>query len=162
MDESSVDLGMYKKGYRYKLVATTIDIDDTLPLVAHCKTLKDVTHFINYCSGMKFYTVHLKKCISNPYAWLNDNMNTFLSLLKIEGVNSESLIILHSDKCKDYKAFWNEQNIPFAHGIAIYLLMYIPIFSKEIQNTTIGWMSPYMWVIDNYPKFKPFLPPITE
>lgn len=91
----------------------------------------------------------------NHYNWLNKNFNDFTNNLNLP--NYQGLITAHGDKCYSYKDEWESHNIPFPHGVAIYLLTYVKPFSKEVRETNNGWVDPKQWVIDNYQKFKPLL-----
>lgn len=89
------------------------------------------------------------------YDWLAENLQDFYKKLNIDSGNRS--IIAHGDKCYGYRDKWNEANIPFPHGVAIYLLTYEKPFDKESRNTKNGWVDPWKWVIDNYKRFKPLL-----
>jgi len=69
------------------------------------------------------------------------------------------MITAHGDKCYGYRAEWDAAGIPFEHGVAIYLLTYCSPYSKESRETEEGWVDPWRWVIANYERFKPHLPP---
>ena len=72
------------------------------------------------------------------------------------------MIVAHGDKCYSYQQYWEKQGIPFAHGVAIYLVSYLPPYNKEVRvNAPDGsWVAPMNWVADNYRaghKFADFL-----
>jgi hypothetical protein len=67
-------------------------------------------------------------------------------------------IVAHGDKCYSYRSEWESKGIPFEHGVAIYLLTYLRPYSKEVRETSNGWVAPKDWVIANYHKFVNHLP----
>lgn len=94
----------------------------------------------------------------NHYKWLDQNLNKFAENL---GYNEDlrGLISAHGDKCYSYRVIWQESGIPFNHGVALYLLTYIPPYCYEVRDLNDGsWVSPENWVIDNYKRFLPYLP----
>lgn len=64
------------------------------------------------------------------------------------------IIAAHGDKCEQYKDLWNQNNIPFPHGVAIYFLTYKKDFLVDKKSRSQDW------VVENYPKYKKFLEPI--
>lgn len=100
----------------------------------------------------------------NHYKWLENNLPTFFNAI---GLNQyikycDSIITADADKCYSYKSIWQENNIPFYHGIALYLITKISPYNKEVRETVNGWVSPCNWVIDNYNRFKEYLPEVTK
>ena len=95
------------------------------------------------------------------HEWLDKYFLLFLMELGWDQDNAESyceLIAAHGDKAHQYERIWETLQIPYEHGTAIYLLSHIPPHSKEVRHTADGqWVSPPLWVIDNYEKFKPAL-----
>lgn len=93
--------------------------------------------------------------MNNHYDWLDIYFQAFVENC---GLNDDlrGLISAHGDKCYSYRCIWEEYNIPFEHGVAIYLLTYVKPFSEQVRNTKTGWVDPYKWVIDNYKKLKIF------
>lgn len=99
--------------------------------------------------------------MTNHYKWLEKNLPDFMNKL---GIDFEKrccgIITAHGDKCDSYKSRWSKAGIPFPHGVAIYFLSYLKPFSEEVRQTESGFVEVGKWVIDNYPKFKQFLPNI--
>lgn len=93
------------------------------------------------------------------YDYLYDNLNVFFKRIGLDTeVYNNGLIVAHGDKCEMYKDIWAEHGISMEHGSALYLLTFCHPFSKEVRQTENGWVHPYQWVIDNYNRFKKFLP----
>lgn len=93
------------------------------------------------------------------YDWLDENLSTFFEKLNLKVCGD---ILAHGDKCYCYRTTWEQVGIPFPHGVAIYLLTYRNPFSSTVRDTINGWVKPDQWVIDNYEKFKPFLPELSD
>ena len=96
----------------------------------------------------------------NHYQWLESNLQTFLDNIEIKNPYPiDGLLVCDGDKCYGYRQEWEEHNIPFPHGVALYLLCstFKP-YTEEVRNTKNGWVSPSEWVIRNYHKFKEHLP----
>lgn len=94
------------------------------------------------------------------YDWLENNFFVFLKelgLSKKQIDNNIGIIVAHGDKCYSYESIWDEHNIPFKYGVALYLLSYINPWSDTCRNTNNGFIKPYEWVIDNYRKYKEIL-----
>lgn len=94
---------------------------------------------------------------NNHYRWLEENFQTFLNGLNITNINN-NIIASHGDRCYNYKDIWEKHNIPFNHGVALYLLTYIYPYGNEVRYTKTGFIKPYKWVINNYSRFKRYLP----
>lgn len=93
------------------------------------------------------------------YDWLKDNMATFLTNLGHDNISARGLISAHGDKCYGYEEYWEDAGVPFEHGVAIYLLGRIQPYADEIRQQNDGiWVDPKQWVIDNYSRFKDYLP----
>lgn len=60
------------------------------------------------------------------------------------------IIGAHGDKGYGYKTDWEEANIPFNHGILLFLLTYTKVMDKKKYESC-------QWVIDNYPKYLPMI-----
>ena len=95
--------------------------------------------------------------MKSHYDWLDRNLNTFFNSLGLAGDHS-GVIAAHGDKCYQYRDFWSTQNVPFEHGVAIYMLTYEYPYSSECRETEDGWISPHTWVASNYSRFLPQLP----
>ena len=97
---------------------------------------------------------------TSHYYWLENNLEDFFKKLQIDYY--PGIIRCHGDKCYGYRSTWEANDVPFFHGVAIYLLTYERPFDKEVRDTPNGWVPPCQWVIDNYERFKPFLNEIGE
>jgi hypothetical protein len=95
----------------------------------------------------------------NHYNWLNKNLKIFFDRLEIS-INTTSLIIAHGDKCDQYKNIWAKENIPFEHGVAIYLLSHCPKWAETCRQTPNGFVPPVDWVINTYSQVYLLLPKI--
>lgn len=94
--------------------------------------------------------------VGSHYDWLEENFQVFLNRLGAEASNG--LIIAHGDKCYQYRDDWAAKGIPFPHGVAMYLLLSMNPYCKEVRQTINGWVDPRHWVINNYDRFKEHLP----
>lgn len=89
------------------------------------------------------------------YKWLNKHLNSFFENVlgkNLESTSCSGIISAYGDKCHCYKKKWENANIPFPHGVAIFLLSYY-IETEDGINVC-------QFVIDNYTKYKEFLPKI--
>jgi len=91
--------------------------------------------------------------MKNHYDWLEKYLPDFFKKQGLDFKNYCGIISAHGDKCYSYRAIWHSYNIPFEHGIAIYLLSYCFPFSEEVRNTKNGWVKPDQWVVNNYDRF---------
>jgi len=91
------------------------------------------------------------------YDWLDANLQDFLEKLGRATQDAYWLIHAHGDKCYSNKAVWKKAGVPFSHGVAIYLLTYLSPWQDEVRQTKKGFVKPYIWVMENYERFKPFL-----
>jgi len=97
------------------------------------------------------------------YGWLEDNLVQFFKNLGREDAKWWPGII--GDKGYQYKDAWQKNGIPFEHGMALFLLSCLRPYRK---TEVYDWLdNPQgkkveQWVIDNYQKFKPYLPPSFE
>lgn len=100
--------------------------------------------------------------MDNYYKWLDDYLPIVFLNLELEQYvpYCESIIISDADKCYGYESIWNKSNIPFEHGSALYLISKLPPYHEEVRDTPNGWISPDKWVINNYDRFKEYLPEI--
>ena len=80
-----------------------------------------------------------------------------LTNLKLNPEYAFGLPAAHGDKGYGYKLQWHDAGIPFDHDMAIYLLGRIRPFVAEKEMADSGG-----WVIANYKRFLPFLPPSDE
>jgi len=91
------------------------------------------------------------------YNWLDEHLPDFLEKIGNAAANAPWLIRAHGDKCYSNKGVWRKAGIPFSHGVSLYLLTYLSPWQDEVRQTKKGFIKPYLWVIENYEKFKPFL-----
>lgn len=100
----------------------------------------------------------------NHYDWLFQNLMDFFRAIDLPGVKGNwvntGIISAHGDKCYGYRSTWAKAGIPFEHGVAIYLLTYCSPYSSEVRETKNGWKAVEQWVIESYPKFSQYLPPL--
>lgn len=100
------------------------------------------------------------------YDWLEENLMAFLmAVVNHPDKANKGMIVAHGDKCYSAAEECRKRGVPFVHFVAIYLLTYISPFSSESRETIhtatkeSEWVPPYKWVLDNYERFKPYLPP---
>jgi len=67
---------------------------------------------------------------------------------------AESIIICDADKCDQYRSTWENNGIPFLHGVMIYLISKMRPYCNEARIT----ISPNEFVIKYYKEFKNFIP----
>jgi len=97
------------------------------------------------------------------YDYLGEHLARFMSKTGVDTYKwdydgtAEGLTRAHGDKCYSYKHLWEEFNIPFERGVAIYLLTYVHPYAKEVRETDSGWVDPKRWVISKYEYFRPYL-----
>lgn len=98
----------------------------------------------------------------NHYKWLDDrgNLKIFFTAIGLVDGQEGGITVAHGDKGSQYRESWERAGVPYFHGMAILLAGYCYPFSKESRETDKGWVAPEQWVIDNYPRFKPHLPPV--
>lgn len=85
------------------------------------------------------------------YNWLDANLKQFFANVGIDMERGNGGIIsAHGDKGYSYQSQWEAAGIPFPHGMAIFLLSYIPPFANEVRETANGWVPVHKWVLDNY------------
>lgn len=61
-----------------------------------------------------------------------------------------AIVIAHGDKCEGYKYEWSDLDIPFFHGVLLYLLTYTKIMDMPKHESS-------EWVVKNYERFKPMI-----
>lgn len=71
---------------------------------------------------------------------------------------SNSIISCDADKCIQYRDIWEMNDIPFEHGVMIYLITKMSPYNEEARNT----ISASDFVIKYYKKFKQFIPENNE
>jgi hypothetical protein len=70
------------------------------------------------------------------------------------------IVTAHGDKGYCYRDDWEEHDIPFHEGMAVYLLTYMNPWANEVRNTDNGFVDPREWVINNYDRFKNDIPKV--
>lgn len=99
----------------------------------------------------------------NHYKYLDKYFFVFLKNMGYDYGNFHGgIVTAHGDKCYGYRRRWEEAGLPFAHGVAIYLLTYLDPWEAETRETEDGWVDCCEWIIKNKDRFLPFLPPIDE
>lgn len=92
------------------------------------------------------------------YDYLEANLMSFFKLVGIDtSPHNNGMIVAHGDKAYGFKYDWNQAEIPFERGVAIYLLSYCSPFNTESRETENGWVDVGDWVRDNYERFEPYL-----
>lgn len=100
--------------------------------------------------------------MDNHYTWLEQHLPSFFTALGINWDWHGGIISAHGDKCYSYRQMWEDNGVPFYHGVAIYLLTYTSQYSNEVRNTDDRWVDPGQWVVDNYERFKHLLVEIPQ
>lgn len=94
----------------------------------------------------------------NHYKWLDEYLPEFMERVGVDWNSCPGIVTAHGDKGYGYRAQWEESNIPFHKGMAVYLLTYVRPYDQEArQQQDNTWISPEQWVIDNYRRFKGIL-----
>ncbi len=94
----------------------------------------------------------------NHYKWLGKHFPEFVGDIGLDFNHFPGIISAHGDKGSTYQSVWEEAQIPYEHGMAIYLLTYVFPFGRESREQPDGtWVDPCKWVIDNYYRFKEHL-----
>lgn len=95
--------------------------------------------------------------MKNHYEWLNKNLPQFFKAIKIDFDRFEGLLSAHGDKCYGYQNYWEKHQIPFEHGVAIFLVSYFKPYYDEVGDTKDGWVDVKEWVVSKYSIWKTFL-----
>ena len=96
------------------------------------------------------------------YDYLDEHLPAFFEAVGVAWEGNAGIVLAHGDKCYTYHYEWEEAGIPFAHGLAIYLLSYCYPYSQEVRETPDGgWVPPKDWVRANYDRFKAHLPQVS-
>jgi len=98
---------------------------------------------------------------TNHYDYLDQNLPGFFEKVGIDWESNRGIIVCHGDKAYSYRCQWEAAGIHFYHGVALYLLSYCYPFDLEVRETEQGWVSPQDWVIQKYPQYQEYLPPVT-
>lgn len=96
--------------------------------------------------------------MDNHYDWLEKNLPIFFSKLNLNYEKYAGIIVSDGDKCYSAKGLFKENDIPFNHGVALYLLTKTYPHCNEVRNTPDGWVDPFEWIVKSYEKFKKYLP----
>ena len=88
------------------------------------------------------------------FTWLERNFGTFIERLDIDRSFASGAIVCDGDKCGSFKYQWEEANIPFEKGVAMYLITKMSPYIDEVRDTKNGWVDPGTWVVDNYWRFE--------
>ena len=96
----------------------------------------------------------------NHYLYLERVMGGFLEEVGVRADWADGLIAAHGDKAYSHEQVWSAAGIPFAHGVAMYLLTHVAPFSAEVRNTPSGWVAPEEWVVRNKSRFESRLRPV--
>lgn len=96
----------------------------------------------------------------NHYDYLNQHLLDFFQSVGLTEGQHRGIIGAHGDKAYSYRYEWEQNGIPFPHGVALYLLTYCYPFDLEVRETEWGWVAPKDWVILNYSRFQHCLPAI--
>lgn len=89
----------------------------------------------------------------NHYQFLDKHFKTFAEACGAETWCTDGVISAHGDKGYCYKSQWEEAGIPFYHGMMLYLLARLRPFCGTFEQPKVC-----EWVIENYPKFRAFMP----
>jgi hypothetical protein len=98
----------------------------------------------------------------NHYEWLEKYLPAIYKKLNLS--YSSGIIVADGDKCYTYESIWKRNGIPFSHGVALYILTKESPYCKEVRdgNPVIGWVSPFVWVTENYHKFEKMIKEIEK
>jgi hypothetical protein len=103
--------------------------------------------------------------MANHYDYLDREWVPFYHrVCEMEGIKindhiNNGMIIAHTDKCYQCATMWNNHDVPFERGVAIYLLTYIMPWAGQVRDRADGWAAPANWVVENYQRFLPCFPP---
>ena len=93
----------------------------------------------------------------NPYIFLEKNLNIYLnSLPDVDEGNYNGLIVAHGDKCEQYINCFPD--IPEEHIRLLHLQTYVLPYCNEVRNTENGFITPLLWINNNYQRFKQYMP----
>lgn len=101
--------------------------------------------------------------MSDHYRVLTKHLPAFYGMVGLLPEEAEGDLRAHGDKCYCFRETWAKHGVPFAHGVAVYLLSYHPPFDSTVRETANGdWIAPETWVIVRYhSEFKDLLRTIT-
>lgn len=129
----------------------------------------------NFYRKQRIAAVRRRHEKNNHYIWLEKHLkNIFTAIetdLNAQGIKNSlnwerynaGIISAHGDKAYGYRDYWNENNVPFFHGVAVYLLTYCQPFYEEARENEMNQekfaVPVKLWVVQNYERFKKYLPP---
>lgn len=96
--------------------------------------------------------------MGSHYDYLDKHWHNFAKTVGGNIAWADGIVSAHGDKGYSYQSDWEDVGISFNHGMMIFLLSYVKPFSKTVRSTDNGWVDPCQWVIDNYEKFKTYMP----
>ena len=96
--------------------------------------------------------------MGSHYDYLDKHWHNFAKIVGGNIVWADGIVSAHGDKGYSYQSDWEEAGICFNHGMMLFLLSYVKPFSNTVRDTDKGWVNPCQWVIDNYEKFKAYMP----
>jgi len=136
------------------------------------ETLKAAENYILHCGGD--VTPHPQERLLNNlrilmveqtptwadshYEFLDHHLDDFWQAVLGKSLSDSfcaGIVSAHGDKGYCYRRQWAEKGIHFYHGMMIFLLTYTDIMDRPMHEAG-------QWVIDNYERFKPHLPPLSE
>ena len=94
----------------------------------------------------------------NHYDYLEAHLPEFFKAVGVNWDVWRGIVSAHGDKAYTYRYEWEKLGIPFAQGVALYLLSYCEPYAQEVRETTNGWVAPKDWVAANYDRFRCHLP----
>ncbi len=94
----------------------------------------------------------------NHYEILEPVLGKFFEMAGvIHPIVAQGVLAAHGDKAYQYRTQFEKAGLEFHEGVAIYLLSYYSPFSKEVRETSTGWVAPVDWVCSNKDRFQPLL-----
>lgn len=92
----------------------------------------------------------------NHHRWLDQHFIEFATHPKVLGSRfSEEYLKtireLNCNDCESYRNLWHENGIPFAHGVAMYLLLCLGKY--DLLDEDAG-----QWIVEFYDQFRPYFP----
>lgn len=90
--------------------------------------------------------------------WVTDNLPAFFR--SVDPLSAPCELDDHrindlGTACYKVKFIWKKERVPFLHGVLIYILAHTPQYKEEVKASG----NPcYVWVIDNYQRFKSHIP----
>lgn len=91
--------------------------------------------------------------------YINTYMQPFADIFMQPRYRSDAVDLAlsrHSD-CFAWTTYFTANNIPFKHAILIYTLTFTSPWSAYVRQTPSGFVSPEIWIKDNYHRFRALL-----